>query len=137
MTQWYRLEDTRRSYYDPETETSYGSYTEFMLRAFDVVRETPKGVWLHAYPRHRAPRTINGVPAVFVLRDATKRWACPTIEEAVASWQARKAKQLSIYRARAAAVEQATGRLSQILARSAGLPQISANRHGWHFVRFT
>lgn len=61
------------------------------LRELQVIRATPKGVWL--YDRYGHER--------FVLRDATKRYACPTKEEAIVSFVARKKRQLGIYEARA------------------------------------
>jgi len=64
-----------------------------VLSSHDVARTTPKG-W----------RLMSGR---FVLREATRRWACPTVEEALESFQARKRRQSSILLARAAAALQA------------------------------
>ena len=63
-----------------------------------VVRYTPKGVWLR-FCSFTTPR--------FVLKDARKRFACPTLEEAYKSFFARKRKHKSIYRNRIATIEAA------------------------------
>jgi hypothetical protein len=51
------------------------------MQWFQINRRTPKGAW------------IDGK---FVLLSATKRWACPTEDEAIESFKARKRKQISI-----------------------------------------
>lgn len=61
------------------------------LVELDVIKRTPKGVWLHdRYGRLR-----------FVLESAKRRYACPTKKEAIISFLARKRRQKSIYEARA------------------------------------
>lgn len=81
MTQevWYR-------YYYSSSEDR----VRVLLEEFQVLRQTQKGVWIALYPGHTGK---------FVLRDATKRYACPTKEEALTSFIARKTKQLRIMRA--------------------------------------
>ncbi|RWI48375.1 MAG: hypothetical protein EOR34_10775 [Mesorhizobium sp.] len=81
---WYRYED------------SSSSTPSIHLRRLRVLRETPKGVWLDDYVQER-----------FVLKDANKRWAYPTIELARASFLIRKRRQvqhLKIYLEHAEAV---------------------------------
>ncbi|TPL42664.1 MULTISPECIES: hypothetical protein [unclassified Mesorhizobium] len=81
---WYRYED------------SSSSTPSIHLRRFRVLRETPKGVWLDDWSRER-----------FVLKDANKRWAYPTIELARESFLIRKRRQvqhLKIYLEHAVAV---------------------------------
>lgn len=68
---WYRYEDT------------HGTGPQVWLRRFRVIRTTPKGVWLDDYGVQR-----------FVLNDARKRWAYPTIELARNSFLIRKRKQI-------------------------------------------
>ena len=68
---WFRYED------------SIGYGPEIWLRQFRVIRTTPKGVWLDDYGRER-----------FVLNDAHKRFAYPTIELARKSFLIRKRRQL-------------------------------------------
>lgn len=130
---WYRLEDIREADYDPwaEFEQPNTSHPAFFLRAFPVLRETPAGVWLAVVG---GPREIDGRSAKFVLRAANKRWACPTVDEAVVSWRARKAKQLAIYRKRVQQIEQAVCRLNTIA--QVGLPALETNEYGWSFKRF-
>lgn len=55
---------------------------------FPVLRHTPKGVWLDTFIGKR-----------FVLRDARKRFACPTPEEALESLKARNRRRCTILRA--------------------------------------
>ncbi|ESY35809.1 hypothetical protein NKK48_01790 [Mesorhizobium sp. C386A] len=86
-TGWYRYED------------SSAYHSSIHLRRYRVLRETPKGVWLDDYGLER-----------FVLKDAVKRWAYPTIELAQASFLIRKRKQvahLENYLAHAKAVRDA------------------------------
>lgn len=90
---WYRLVDRLEG-----DETT--SWTVVRLCKLIVIKETRKGVKLIGINHGRDnPR--------FVLRDAKKRWACPTIEEAVVSFVARKERQAGIYRARASHAEYA------------------------------
>lgn len=83
----YRLEEVWYSTVIDADREEYGSRLALELRACPIRRRTPKG-W----------RLFNGR---FVLEPATKRWACPTLEEAVESFVARKTKQARIYESRA------------------------------------
>ena len=83
---WYRIEDWREAPPLDEWENPMGaSRTRVGVLEYPVVRETPKGVWLEKYGERR-----------FVRREGKKRFACPTFEEAMASFLARKAAQVSI-----------------------------------------
>ena len=73
---WYRYED------------SSSHQSSVHLRRPRVIRETPKGVWLDDYGVER-----------FVLKNARKRWAYPTIELARESFLIRKRKQIGWLRA--------------------------------------
>lgn len=89
---WYRYEDVRYAPSVDEFDRPLGKGTlEVHLREFHVVKRTSKGVWL-SYGGICKPR--------FVLRDAYRRYACPTIEEAKVSFVARKTRQAKIYRSR-------------------------------------
>lgn len=92
---WYRYED--RLYSRGEGEPSELRVT---LRMYEVIKTTPKGVWLMSFGPNR-----------FVLKDARKRFACPTIEEAKASFIARKKRQISIYTARVHQAEHAVRKI--------------------------
>ena len=86
---WYRYDDAPSASLD-----EWGDYTFSVmyvrLSGYRVLKLTPKGAWLNmGYPEKR-----------FVLKDANKRFACPTVEEAKASYIARKRKQIRIYTAR-------------------------------------
>lgn len=85
-TYWYRYDDYARS-----------DGTSVYLGKHRVAKETPKGVWLNA----------AGKGGRFVLRDARKRFACPTITEAKESFLARKTRQVSILRSQLRAAEAA------------------------------
>jgi hypothetical protein len=68
------------------------------VHRFRVVKETPKGVWLEGAGRFGQDR--------FVLRDARKRFACPSVEEAWESWRSRKQRQLRLLRLQIAHIEE-------------------------------
>jgi hypothetical protein len=98
---------------------------EIRLFAVRVAKKTPKG-W-----------RLDG--GKFVLASATKRWACPTIEEAFVSYDARKERQARIHQSRmmeALEAQNAAKRLKEKLV--AGLPKeptnwwsSHANSSGW------
>ncbi len=80
---WYRYQETHYRYWDPEQECHVGPVTTSVkLYQFPVLKITPKGA-----------RLADGR---FVLKNANKRYACPTKEEAMVSFLARKEKQLKI-----------------------------------------
>ena len=96
---WFRFDDVRYAPPLDEWGDSGGpGILEVKLREFSVVRHTPKGVWIDRAWSRSKTRT-DGLR--FVLRDATKRFACPTVEEARESFIARKKRQAGIYEARA------------------------------------
>jgi hypothetical protein len=75
----------------------------------------------------------------FVLESARKRWACPTVDEAFASFDARKRRQAGIHQARmmdALQAQNAAARLKERLVAElkpgAGRPGDSrVNSSGW------
>lgn len=82
----YRYEDWQST--GPTDEWGYSvgpSTTNVNLREYRVIRTTPKGAWIEYYGLNK-----------FVKLDARKRFACPTKEEALASFMARKKKQIHI-----------------------------------------
>jgi hypothetical protein len=97
---WYRVVDGRYAGSVDECGDPMGDGGAYVrVDEYPVLRHTPKGVWLeHAgrYGQHR-----------FVLRVANKRWACPTKEEAMESFRARKQRQAKILRAQLAHVKEA------------------------------
>lgn len=85
MTVWYRL--VERVYATPADEN--GNPTpgigriEVLTQELEVLKETRKGVWLRTYYGEQR----------WVSRHSRKRYACPTFEEAVDSFMARKQRQ--------------------------------------------
>lgn len=71
---------------------------EVVATEFYVLKHTPCGVWIESR---------FGSIKRFVLMSARKRYACPTKEEALVSFIARKKRQRGIYQARLEQVEEA------------------------------
>jgi hypothetical protein len=88
---WYRFEDQDYSIADEYGDHSHTQYGVREIK-FEVVKHTPKGVWLTRQNGFGGKR--------FVLNESTKRYACATREAAKESYVARKEKQIRIYRAR-------------------------------------
>lgn len=86
---YYRYEDFQMSHLNEWGEPCGGASHEIKLREFDVIKHTPKGVWIYV-----------GWGKRFVLASATKQFACPTKEAAMVSFIARKRRQKGIYEAR-------------------------------------
>lgn len=66
----------------------HGLQARITLETFEVVRETPKGCYISVYGEEK-----------FVRNDAKKRYAYPTVEEAMANFRARTARCITILRA--------------------------------------
>jgi hypothetical protein len=87
---WYRVEDVQYASSLDEWERPSGDgEVELIVLALPIERETACGVWLD----------LGGGFRRFVLRNARKRYACPTRDEAFDSFRARKAKQRRILEA--------------------------------------
>jgi len=86
---WYRFEDrTTVALLDDNGKPTGSERINIDLYKYKVMRHTKKGVWIEfGFSKDR-----------FVLKDARKRFACPTVEEAEQSFIARKERQLSILR---------------------------------------
>ncbi len=93
---WYRYEDKLYSIGVDEDGDSLGSETRVILFRCEVIKRTPCGAWVNGPNGKR-----------FVNLNHTKSFACPTIEEAKASFLARKKRQISIYRNRVKNAERA------------------------------
>ncbi len=101
---WYRYEDARYAAPVDEFDRPIGSgELKVHLRQYEVIRHTPKGVWLRG--ARSGPWDFRD--GRFVLKDARKRFACPTIDEAKQSFIARKQRQARIHRARVNQAEEA------------------------------
>ncbi len=98
---WYRLEEQRYAAPLDEYDEPVGrGQLVVHVRKLKVLRLTPKGAWLIGlnYGENK-PR--------FVLREGKKRFACPTLEEATASYIKRKARHARILSAQLRTVEAA------------------------------
>ena len=83
---WYRMRVQSYAGLD-EWENVYTTYPTVVWEVYTVVKETPKGVWLKDW--------LNPCKK-FVLRDAKKRFACPTKKEAQESFIHRKNRHIAI-----------------------------------------
>jgi hypothetical protein len=89
---WYRYEIVRYSNgVDEFDDPLPGHSVAVEVRDFMVLRHTPKGVWIETWAGDKR----------FVLKDARKRYACPTKEEALDSFIARQRRRVSILEAQA------------------------------------
>jgi hypothetical protein len=107
VTVWYRITDHATSAGTDECGDPLPGPggVAFTVEEYETVKETPQGVWL----KPRCWRITGSVHGSFgedsdlfwIKRDAHRRYACPTMAEAVESFLARKDKQARIYEARA------------------------------------
>lgn len=89
------------AYYRLE-EVSYSSCgVDIQVHAFKVLKHTPTGARIDDY-RYRASGKGR-----LISRNWRKQWACPTIDEAIKSFVARKTRQILIYEARIRAAKEA------------------------------
>jgi len=90
----YRFEEVSYStIIDAEAEI-YGSRLELELRAYFIQKKTPKGFWIE----DERVLSFDGSQSLrFINNDWNKRFACPTLEEAIESFKARKQRQIRIY----------------------------------------
>jgi hypothetical protein len=110
---WYRYEDVQ--YAAPVDEYGDSRPGEgrlaVELRKFQIVRETPKGVWVAPYfefMKHLSEEEK------FVRNNSVKKHAYPTIEEAKKGFIARKNAQLRILNAGVRRAEKALRVIEQI-----------------------
>lgn len=118
---WYRAEESTvgTGYVDEYGDWHRTGDSSVLIRIheLEVLKRTPKGVWL----KHES-YGYNGTVASdrrFVLNECRKRFACPTIKEALDSFVARKERQAEIYEARARTARRAiklarTGTVTEI-----------------------
>ena len=81
----YRVDSTRFATCMCDEACSHGYDIRVSIHSYSVFSQTPKGVWLGHFHKDR-----------FVRLSGTKRFAYPTKQEAIASFLARKQRQLSI-----------------------------------------
>jgi hypothetical protein len=89
---WYRYEIVRYSNgVDEFDDPLPGHSIAVQVRDFMVLRHTTKGVWIKTWAGDER----------FVLKNARKRYACPTKQEALDSFIARQRRRISILEAQA------------------------------------
>jgi hypothetical protein len=83
-------------------------YDSSFMQEYKVLSTTAQGVWIEVqYYDFFPPKPVGEKPMKkFILRDATKRWACPTKQEALESFVARKKRQIKILKAQIEAIQQ-------------------------------
>src|SRR5690606_33726321 len=94
-THYFRVEDRTYSIADDWGDHSHTGYA-IRVQSFPILRRTPKGVWIE---------TDDESGKRFILETANKRFALPTLEDALISYCKRKDRQASIYQARAHAAD--------------------------------
>lgn len=116
---WYRYTDSAYAPPLDEYDNIVGNSTVYVqLHTYEVIKHTPKGVWLALNIFFDSSNENNKLPwnKRFVLTNARKRFACPTIEEAKESFIARKNAQLGIYNEKIKRIKKA----KQIVLRNKG-----------------
>ncbi len=112
---WYRIDDARYAGPADECGDPTGAVLDVKIHTFRVAKVTPKGVWLvdsdGTYKIRRAHAALNDFeeinhrpitpPQRFVLFEVGRAFARATLQEALTSYEARKARQARIYRKRA------------------------------------
>ncbi len=106
QTYWYRFEDRRYANSADQWGYATGSTLQVHLQEFPVISLTPTGAWLE----------VRG-SARFTKQDVRKRFACPTKQEALESFIARKKRQASIYEARAKGAHEAIYQATSLMQR--------------------
>lgn len=106
---WYRYVDVHYAPPLDEWERPLGrGDIKVHLEIYKVIKETPKGVWLG---RDFLGYACSG--RRFVLHSSRKRFACPTKDEAMVSYIARKKAQIRIYTARLESAQRALNELEK------------------------
>ena len=90
---FYRYEDKRHCSID-EFDDINGSYVKIYLLQYDVIKKTPKGVWI-SYSLD-----FNGNYKKFILLTARKKYANSTKEKALNDYLYRKKRQVQILKSR-------------------------------------
>lgn len=84
---WHRITSTRTAPPLDEYDNPIGRGTvHAYCNNYAVIKHTPKGVWLNLHCGDKR----------FILKSAKKRFACPTVEEAFISFEARTKRRVNI-----------------------------------------
>jgi hypothetical protein len=87
----YRYIDTL--YASGDEDYGYTTYLKVLLREYEVIKETPKGIWIEDL--HVNKKSVL-VGQRFVNLNSHKKFACLTKEDASLSFIARKKRQVKI-----------------------------------------
>lgn len=108
---WYRYVDHPTAAPLDEYDRPIGrGGVQVHCERYAAIKETPCGVWLQLHDLDTGCKlrlSYLGEDRRWIRKDSRKRFACPTKKEALESFRARKRKQASIYRARAADADRA------------------------------
>lgn len=106
MEYWYRYDDACYAAPIDEFGDRFGNSAVYVkLTKYPVIKHTAKGVWLSLiyfnkdYYNSVSDYIFRMNEKRFVLLNARKKFACPTIELAKESFIARKNRQISIHSA--------------------------------------
>lgn len=90
---WYRVESRRYAVYDEYGDSWGFTPVKLVTLSYDVVKHTPKGVRLDI--------------GRFVLHEAKKQWASPTLEAAMNHFAERRKAEIRILKGRLSIAERA------------------------------
>lgn len=108
---WFRYEDRVTGYVDEHSDRFITTGVELVQHKFNVIKVTPKGVWL------RVAGSYGGLlPPRFVLLAARKRYAAPTVALALQSLRARRLRQIGLLQARMARAQRTVALTDHTLA---------------------
>jgi len=95
---WYRVDRILYHACDCDDACHHPARPAMTVTTYYVTRITPKGVWLSLNPIDTKGNMIRVLDTPkWVSHKSTKRFACPTLEQAYESFLARKQAQMRIY----------------------------------------
>lgn len=79
---------------DHTVDHGYKTAVKTFLEVWHLVKETPKGYWISQYPNNQDWEWARA-ERKWVSKTSVKRYAYPSIPEALNSWRKRKERQLA------------------------------------------
>lgn len=107
---FYRAREERHHDWDENYEVAYYRDTGVLIERYRVMKFTPKGAWIEDGQHWKSKR--------FIRLEASKRFACSTVEEALISFRARKSRQLQILHAQIRSINDALKSLDKAAGKS-------------------